>query len=72
MRLINTNTGEIMVAAEGQGNKRMGGGYFKDANGVVLDRVVQKVGVVEVTQVLSQSSIAKVVEGEAAVNDTVK
>ncbi|TFH28552.1 MAG: hypothetical protein E4H00_08585 [Myxococcales bacterium] len=153
VRLINTTTGEIMMAAEGQGNKRMGGGYFKgasaertfdqgaaqealrpavetvvaevaakadqfaslkpptpesqivgardgnfylnrgeaagikvgqrfdvqrvideikDANGAVLDRVIQKVGVVEVTQVLSQSAICKVVEGEAAVNDSVK
>jgi curli biogenesis system outer membrane secretion channel CsgG len=153
VRLINTETGEIMVAAEGAGNKRMGGGYFrgasaertfdqgaaqealrpavenvvatltsqagqlasvqpaapegqivgvrdgafylnrgtnagvkvgqrfevqrvvdeiKDANGTVLDRVIEKVGVVEVTQVLSQSAITKVVEGEAAVNDTIK
>jgi curli biogenesis system outer membrane secretion channel CsgG len=153
VRLIDTSTGEILMAAEGQGNKRMGGGYFKgtnaertfdqgaaqealrpavehvvatvagkadqfasiqpkapeaqivgtrdgsfylnrgenagikvgqrfdvsrvvdeikDANGTVLDRVIKKVGVVEVTQVLSQSSIAKVVSGEAAVNDVVK
>ena len=27
-RLVNTETGEIMVVAVGQGNKRMGGGYF--------------------------------------------
>ncbi len=153
VRLINTVTGEILMAAEGQGNKRMGGGYFKgaraerdfdqgaaqealrpavenvinqvvsradqfasleapapegqivgdrdgsfyinrgqdagvtvgqrfevhrivdeikDANGRVLDRVIQQVGVIEVTQVLSQSAICTVVEGEAAVNDTIK
>ena len=28
-RLVNTETGEVMVVAVGQGNKRMGGGYFK-------------------------------------------
>jgi curli biogenesis system outer membrane secretion channel CsgG len=153
VRLINTTTGEVMMAAEGEGNKRMGGGYFKganaehtfdqgaaqealrpavenvvtkvaggadqfaslkpptpeaqivgaragsfylnrgenagikvgqhfdvqrvvdeikDANGQVLDRVIKKVGTIEVTQVLSQSAICKVVSGEAAVNDTVK
>lgn len=153
VRLIDTSTGEILMAAEGQGNKRMGGGYFKgasaertfdqgaaqealrpaveqvvadvagkadrfasiqppapeaqivgtrdgsfylnrgenagitvgqrfdvqrvvdeikDANGAVLDRVIQKVGVIEVTQVLSQSAICKLVEGEAKVNDAVK
>lgn len=31
VRLINTATGEILMAAEGQGNKRMGGGYFRRA-----------------------------------------
>jgi curli biogenesis system outer membrane secretion channel CsgG len=153
VRLISTETGEILGVAEGQGNKRMGGGFFrgagaertfdqgaaqealrpavenvvkaiaaqgdkfaaiqppapegqivgardgsfyinrgqnagvkvgqrfdvervtdeiKDADGRVLDRVIKKVGVVEVTQVLSQSAVCKVVEGTAAVNDTVK
>jgi curli biogenesis system outer membrane secretion channel CsgG len=153
VRLINTETGEIMSAAEGQGNKRMGGGYFKgasaertfdqgaaqealrpaveavvetivaqadtlasvkpampegqivgeregsfyinrgenlgvkvgqrfevhrvideikDADGRVLDRVISKVGVVEVTQVLSQSALGKLIEGEAQVNDTIR
>lgn len=153
VRLIDTSTGEILLAVEGQGNKRMGGGYFKgvnaertfdqgaaqealrpaveqvvekvseqadrfaslqpptpegqivgaregsfyinrgqnagvtvgqrfevqrvvdeikDANGQVLDRVIEKVGTIEVTQVLSQSAICRVVEGEAAVNDTIK
>lgn len=153
VRLISTETGEILGVAEGQGNKRMGGGYFrgvgaertfdqgaaqealrpavenvvkavsaqsdkfasiqpaapegqvvgardgsffinrgqnagvkvgqrfdvqrvtdeiKDADGRVLDRVIKKVGVLEVTQVLSQSAVCKVVEGSAAVNDTIK
>ena len=153
VRLINTTTGEILMAAEGQGNKRMGGGYFKgasaertfdqgaaqealrpavdqiiakvtaqagqfaslqpaapegqivgerdgsfyinrgqnagvtvgqrfevhrvvdeikDANGQVLDRVIDKVGTLEVTQVLSQSAVCKVVEGVAGVNDTIR
>jgi curli biogenesis system outer membrane secretion channel CsgG len=153
VRLIDTTTGEILLALDGQGNKRMGGGYFKganaertfdqgaaqealrpaveqvvekvaaqagqfaslapvapegqivgerdgsfyinrgqnvgvtvgqhfevhrvmdeikDANGQVLDRVVEKVGTLEVTQVLSQSAICTVIEGEAGVNDTIK
>ena len=153
VRLVSTETGEILVAAEGQGNKRMGGGSFrgtggernfdqgaaqealrpaieqvvqrlgqqagtlkaaapaapggqvvglkeklvyinrgqaggvtvgqrfdvsrvtdeiKDADGRVLDRVVGKVAVIEVTQVLSQSSVCRIVEGEVRVNDTIE
>jgi curli biogenesis system outer membrane secretion channel CsgG len=156
IRLVSTETAEILVAAEGQGNKRMGGGSFrgvaaertfdqgaaqealrpaieqvvarisaqagtlqsampaapaapagqvvgvkgnlyyinrgqgagvkvgqrfevervideiKDADGRVLDRVTGKVGVLEVTQVLSQSAVCKLVEGEVKVNDAIK
>ena len=43
---------------------------IKDASGNVLDRITDKVGILEVTQVLSQSSICRVVEGEAAEGDT--
>ena len=152
-RLVNTDTGEVMVVAVGQGNKRMGGGYFKgvggeqtfdqgaaqealrpaveqvvlkltdqsgslqsmtpaapegqivstraglyyinrgqnagvsvgqkfnvhhvvdeikDADGRLLDKVVEQTGVLEVTQVLSQSAVCKLVSGTAAVNDAVK
>ncbi len=45
---------------------------IKDANGQVLDRVIDKVGTLEVTQVLSQSAVCKVVEGVAGVNDTIR
>jgi curli biogenesis system outer membrane secretion channel CsgG len=45
---------------------------IKDADGRVLDRVVEQVGVIEVTQVLSQSAICKLVSGQAAANDTIK
>lgn len=153
VRLVNTETGEVMVVAEGQGNKRMGGGYFKgasaertfdqgaaqealrpaveqvvarisaqsstmasiqpaapegqivssrdgsyyinrgqnagikvgqrfdvmrvmdeikDADGRLLDRVINKVGTLEVTQVLSQSAVCKLIDGQAAVKDSVK
>ncbi len=152
-RLVNTETGEVLVVAVGQGNKRMGGGYFhgvgaertfdqgaaqealrpaveqvvlklsqqtaslqsltpaapegqivstrggmyyinrgqnagvvvgqkfnvnhvvdeiKDADGRLLDKVIEQTGVLEVTQVLSQSAVCKLVSGKAAVNDTVK
>lgn len=153
VRLINTETAEIVLAAEGQGNKRMGGGSFRgtgaertfeqgaaqealrpaieqvvaqlgaragelqaampaapagqivgmkgdlvyinrgqaagvqvgqrfavsrvvdeirDADGTVLDRVVDRVGVLEVTQVLSQSAICRIVDGDVRVNDTIE
>lgn len=153
VRLISTDTAEILLAVEGQGNKRMGGGSFrgvaaertfdrgaaqealrpaieqvverisaqsgtlqtampapptgqvvgakdgvfyinrgesagvkvgqrfevsrvtdeiKDADGRVLDRIVSKVGVLEVTQVLSQSAVCKVIEGDVKVNDTIQ
>jgi curli biogenesis system outer membrane secretion channel CsgG len=153
VRLINTETAEVMAVAEGKGTKRMGGGYFKgaaaertfdqgaaqealrpaveqvvqrvaaqsntlasvipaapegqivstreglfyinrgqnagvkvgqrfdvmrvvdeikDADGRLLDRVIDKVGTLEVTQVLSQSAICKLITGQAAVKDSVK
>ena len=154
VRVIDTTTGEILLAADGAGSKRMGGGYFngvnaertfdagvaaealrpavttvvsritgesfkvaatltpsgasaaivgsrdgsfylnkgenagikvgqrftvkhvvdeiKDADGRVLDRVTKTTGVLEVTQVLSQSAIAQVVEGSAAQGDAVE
>jgi curli biogenesis system outer membrane secretion channel CsgG len=153
VRVVNTDTGEVTVVAEGQGTKRMGGGYFKgaaaertfdqgaaqealrpsvesvitrivaqagtltslvptgpegqivssrdgmyyinrgqnagirvgqrfevmrvtdeikDADGRLLDRVISKVGTLEVTQVLSQSAICKLLDGQAGVKDTIK
>ncbi|MGE3176398.1 MAG: CsgG/HfaB family protein [Vicinamibacterales bacterium] len=153
VRLVDTTTGEVLIATDGTGSKRMGGGYFKgvsgertfdagaaaealrpavehvvqqvssqsfkvaevvppvapgrivgsregsfyinkgeaagikvgqrfavkhvvdeikDADGKVLDVVMQDTGVLEVTQVLSQSSIAKVVEGTASQGDAVE
>lgn len=43
---------------------------IKDAAGNVLDRITERVGVIEVTQVLGQSAICRVVEGQAAEGDT--
>ena len=152
VRLVNTTTGEIMLAESGEGRKTFGGGFFKgaglerqfdagiaqealrpaieqvtekianqadrftslqpvvppaqivgarddsifinqgenygvrvgqrfevfrvvdeirDANGAVLDRITDKVGVLEVTRVLSQSAVCSVVEGEASEGDTI-
>ena len=45
---------------------------IKDADGRLLDKVVEQTGVLEVTQVLSQSAVCKLVRGKAAVNDAVK
>ena len=156
VRLVNTTTGEIMLAESGEGRKTFGGGFFKgagierefdagvaqealrpaieqvtekiaaqadrfaalkpvappaptaqivgardgsiyinqgenfgvrvgqrfdvvrvvdeirDANGAVLDRITDTVGVLEVTRVLSQSAICTVVEGEASEGDTIQ
>ena len=150
VRMINTNTAEIMFADEGEGQKRLGGANFngsgfqqnydaglaqetlrpavedivkkiadkadsfasiqppaapaaivganagnfyidkgenfgvtvgqryevmrvideiRDGDGNLLDQITEKVGVVEVTRVLAQSSICTVVEGEAAEGD---
>ena len=44
---------------------------IRDANGTVLDRITDTVGVLEVTRVLSQSAICSVVEGEASEGDTI-
>ncbi len=43
-----------------------------DAYGNVLDRVTERVGTVEVTRVLSQSSVCRIVEGDAQEGDTVQ
>jgi len=153
VRLVDTSTGEILLAESGEGTKRFGGGFFgsanyeqefdagtaqealrpaveivvsrladqanrfadlapvtppaqivgsnngsfytnqgenygiqigqlyrvlrvideiKDADGTVLDRITDQVGVMEVTRVLSQSAICRVVEGEAAEDDEIE
>jgi curli biogenesis system outer membrane secretion channel CsgG len=43
-----------------------------DADGNVLDQITDQVGVLEVTRVLSQSSICRVVEGEAEEGDVLR
>ena len=45
---------------------------IKDRDGNVLDQLTEKVGLVEVTRVLSQSSVCRVVEGEATEGDAVQ
>lgn len=45
---------------------------IRDASGNVLDEVTEKVGVIEVTRVLSQSAIASVLEGEAKEGDRLR
>lgn len=44
---------------------------IRDSAGNILDEVTEKVGVIQVTQVLSQSSICSVVEGEAQEGDRI-
>ena len=45
---------------------------IRDASGNLLDTVTERVGVLEVTRVLSQSAICSVVEGEAREGDQVR
>jgi curli biogenesis system outer membrane secretion channel CsgG len=45
---------------------------IRDSQGNLLDRVTEKVGVLEVTRVLSQSSTCRIVEGAAAEGDEVR
>lgn len=45
---------------------------IRDASGDVLDEVTEAVGVIEVTRVLSQSAICRIVEGEAQEGDRVR
>ena len=43
-----------------------------NAAGEVLDQITDRVGIIEVTRVLSQSSVCKIVEGEAEEGDTLR
>ena len=45
---------------------------IRDSSGTLLDTITDTVGVIEVTRVLDQSSIATVVEGEAAEGDSLE
>ena len=45
---------------------------IRDASGNLLDTITDTVGLLEVTQVLGQSAICTVVEGEAAEGDTLE
>ena len=45
---------------------------IRDADGNLLDRITDTIGVLEVTRVLGQSSIGTLVEGEAAEGDTLE
>ena len=43
-----------------------------NSRGEVLDQITDVVGIIEVTRVLSQSSVCKIVEGEAEEGDVLK
>jgi curli biogenesis system outer membrane secretion channel CsgG len=45
---------------------------IRDAQGNLLDRITEKIGVIEVSRVLSQSAVCTIVEGEAAEGDEAK
>lgn len=43
---------------------------IRDASGNLLDQITERVGILEVTQVLGQSAVCTIVEGEAAEGDS--
>jgi hypothetical protein len=45
---------------------------IRDSQGNLLDTVTEKVGVLEVTRVLSQSAVCSIVEGDASEGDEVR
>lgn len=45
---------------------------IRDASGELLDTITEKVGVLEVTRVLANSSICHIVEGDAVEGDTIR
>jgi len=59
VRLINTETAEIIAVAEGQGNVRMGGGYFRGAS---AERDFDEGAAAEALRPAVQQIVAKVVE----------
>ena len=78
-QIVGANDGSFYIN-QGENCGLMGGQRFevvrvideiRDANGTVLDRITDRVGVLEVTRVLSQSAICAVVEGEAIEGDQI-
>jgi curli biogenesis system outer membrane secretion channel CsgG len=77
-QIVGSNAGSFYVDKGENYNVTVGQRYevhrvideIKDAAGNVLDRITETVGLLEVTRVLGQSSIATVAEGEAAEGDT--
>lgn len=79
-QVVGVNEGSFYIDSGEDGGVQVGQKFdvvrvidtIRDASGNVLDEVTETVGVLEVTRVLSQSSIAKLVEGEALEGDRVK
>ena len=80
MAVVGANDGSIYIDRGENGGVQVGQKLdvfrvvdtIRDASGNVLDEVTEKVGTLEVTRVLSQSAICKVVEGDAREGDQVK
>lgn len=62
VRVVNVNTGEILVVAEGQGKKRFGGASFKDMN---LQRNFDAGVAAEALRPAVESAIASLVQDKA-------
>jgi curli biogenesis system outer membrane secretion channel CsgG len=79
-QVVGANEGAFYIDSGEDGGVQVGQKYdvvrvidtIRDASGTVLDEVTENVGVLEVTRVLSQSAIAKLVEGEAQEGDRVR
>jgi len=79
-QIVGSRDGSIYINQGENFGVRVGARYavirvvdeIRDANGTVLDRITDQVGVLEVTRVLSQSAICSVVEGDAAEGDAIE
>lgn len=77
-QIVGSNAGNLYVDKGDNYDVTVGQRYevhrvvdeIKDANGNLLDQITEIVGIIQVTRVLGQSSIATVTEGEAAEGDT--
>ena len=77
-QIVGANAGNFYVDKGENYNVTVGQRYevhrivdeIKDADGNLLDQITEIVGIIQVSRVLGQSSIATVMEGEAAEGDT--
>ena len=79
-QIVGSNEGSVFIDQGENFGVQVGRRYevfrvtdeIRDADGNLLDTLTEKVGVIEVVRVLSQSSVCQIVEGEAQEGDTIR